>query len=298
MTHADEKAGGNTAHTPGSRLRALLAEGELIMAPGVFDGLSAHLVRRTGFRAGYLTGAGVAASGFGLPDIGLVGGSEMAERAAMITSVLGGIPLIADADTGYGSALNVVRTVRAYEQAGVAAIQLEDQTFPKRCGHLPGKEVIGQDEFVARLGAALEARTDALIVARTDARAVLGLSTAIDRANAYARAGADVIFVEAPRSDAEVAQIAKEVDAPLLINLVQDGLTPDAGPQRLQELGYAIAIYPANLLMAAAKGMIAVLQGMGGRPPEVTATGIEALFQLVGLREWSEIGNAWSHASS
>ena len=298
MTHADERAARGAPATPGSRLRALLAEGELIVAPGVFDGLSAHLVRRTGFRAGYLTGAGVAASGFGLPDIGLVGGAEMAERAAMITSVLCGLPLIADADTGYGSALNVVRTVRAYERAGVAAIQLEDQTFPKRCGHLPGKEVIGQDEFVTRLGAALEARTDALIVARTDARAVLGLSAAIDRANAYARAGADVIFVEAPQSDAEVAQIAKEVDAPLLINLVQGGLTPDAGLQRLRELGYAIAIYPANLLMAAAKGMIAALQGMGGRPPDVTATGIEALFELVGLREWSEIGNAWTPAGS
>jgi 2-methylisocitrate lyase-like PEP mutase family enzyme len=298
MTHADENTGGNTTPAPGGRLRALLAEGELIVAPGVFDGLSAHLVRRTGFRAAYLTGAGVAASGFGLPDIGVVTGSEMAERAGLVTSVLGGIPLIADADTGYGSALNVVRTVRAYEQAGAAAIQLEDQTFPKRCGHLPGKEVIGQDEFLARLGAALEARTDALIVARTDARATLGLSAAIDRANAYARAGADVIFVEAPRSDAEVAQIAKEVDAPLLINLVEGGLTPDGGPQRLQELGYAIAIYPANLLMAAAKGMIAALRDLGGTPPEVNATGIEALFQLVGLREWSAIGDAWTPAST
>jgi 2-methylisocitrate lyase-like PEP mutase family enzyme len=298
MTHADENAagnaGGDTATAPGDRLRALLAEGELVVAPGVFDGLSAHLARRTGFRAAYLTGAGVAASGFGLPDIGLVTGSEMAERASMVTSVLGGLPLIADADTGYGSALNVVRTVRAYERAGVAAIQLEDQTFPKRCGHLSGKEVIGQDEFLARLGAALEARTDALIVARTDARAVLGLSAAIDRASAYARAGADVIFVEAPQSDAEVAQIAKEVDAPLLINLVQGGLTPDGGRQRLQELGYAIAIYPANLLMAAAKGMIAALQELGGTPPDVTATGIAALFQLVGLREWSAVGDAWT----
>jgi 2-methylisocitrate lyase-like PEP mutase family enzyme len=290
MTHTDR----NTAATPGGRLRALLAEGELVVAPGVFDGVSAHLARRTGSRAAYLTGAGVAASGFGLPDIGLVTGSEMAERASMVTSVLGGLPLIADADTGYGSALNVVRTVQAYEKAGVAAIQLEDQTFPKRCGHLPGKEVIGQDEFLARLGAALEARTDALIVARTDARAVLGLSAAIDRANAYARAGADVIFVEAPQSDAEVAQIAKEVDAPLLINLVQGGLTPNGGPQRLQELGYAIAIYPANLLMAAAKGMIAALQELGGTPPDVTATGIAALFQLVGLREWSAVGDAWT----
>src|SRR6202034_1548404 len=163
MTYSD---GTTTPQTPGARLRALLATGELIVAPGVFDGISAHLVRQMGFKAAYLTGAGAAASGFGLPDIGLVTGSEMAERAVMITEAVGELPLIADADTGYGAAINVVRTVRAYERAGVAAIQLEDQTFPKRCGHLPDKEVISQAEFCAKLGAAVDARTDALIVAR------------------------------------------------------------------------------------------------------------------------------------
>src|ERR1700744_3182190 len=253
--------------TPGGRLRALLAEGELIVAPGVFDGISAHLVGRMGFRAAYLTGAGTAASGFGLPDIGLVTGSEMAERAAMMAEAVGDLPLIADADTGYGAPINVVRTVRAYEKAGVAAIQLEDQTFPKRCGHLPDKEVISQAEFVAKLGAALDARTDALIVARTDARAVVGLDAAIDRANAYAQAGAAVLFVEAPRSPAEVERIAKEVDAPLLINLVLDGLTPDCGPEYLQDLGYAIPIRPVDLFAAAAHAMIAALTDLGGTPP-------------------------------
>src|SRR6201996_47978 len=280
--------------TPGARLRALLGTGELIVAPGVFDGISAHLVRRMGFKAAYLTGAGTAASGFGLPDIGLVTGAEMAERAAMMHGAAGDLPLIADADTGYGAAINVVRTVRAYEKAGVAAIQLEDQTFPKRCGHLPDKEVIGAAEFVAKLEAAADARTDALIVARTDARAVLGLDAAIDRANAYARAGADIIFVEAPRTTAEVERIAREVDAPLLINLVVDGLTPDGGPEYLQDLGYAIAIHPVDLFAAAAHAMIAALAELGGTPLGQVGRSPKALFELVGLTEWQAIGDAFT----
>ena len=288
MVYSDDLPG-----PPGARLRALLAEGELIVAPGVFDGISAHLVRRMGFRAAYLTGAGTAASGFGLPDIGLVTGSEMAERAAMMAEATGELPLIADADTGYGAPINVVRTVRAYEKAGVAAIQLEDQTFPKRCGHLPDKEVISQAEFCAKLGAALDARTDALIVARTDARAVLGLDAAIERAQAYAQAGADVIFVEAPRTAAEVERVAKEVDAPLLINLVADGLTPDGGPEYLQDLGYAIAIRPGDLFAAAAHGMIAALEKLGGTMAGEVGWSPRALFELVGLDEWQAIGDAF-----
>src|SRR4051794_25602440 len=181
--------------TPGQRLRALLADTDLIIAPGVFDGMSAALVSRLGFSAGYLTGAGVAASGFGLPDIGLVTATEMAERAGVIAAALGDVPLIADADTGYGAPLNVVRTVREYERAGVAAIQLEDQAFPKRCGHLPDKQLVSEREFLATLAAALDTRIDPdlVIIARTDARAPLGLAAAIERANRYAAAGADVI---------------------------------------------------------------------------------------------------------
>jgi 2-methylisocitrate lyase-like PEP mutase family enzyme len=259
----------------------------------VFDGISAHLARRMGFRAAYLTGAGTAASAFGLPDIGLVTGSEMAERAAMMAEAVGDLPLIADADTGYGAPINVVRTVRAYEKAGVAAIQLEDQTFPKRCGHLPDKEVISQAEFLPKLAAALDTRTDALIVARTDARAVLGLDAAIERANAYAQAGADVIFVEAPRTAAEVERIAKEVDAPLLINLVPEGLTPDGGPEYLQNLGYAIAIRPVDLFAAAAHAMIAALEQLGGTMATEAGRSPQALFQLVGLDQWQAVGNAF-----
>src|ERR1700716_2934632 len=163
------------------RLRDLLAKGELIVAPGVFDGISAQLARRTGHVAAYLTGAGVAASGFGVPDIGLVTATEMADRARMITGALGDIPLIADADTGYGAPMNVARTVREYERAGVAALHLEDQAFPKKCGHLPDKELVGADEFADKLDAALQARTDEdlVIIARTDARGPLGIDEAI-----------------------------------------------------------------------------------------------------------------------
>jgi 2-methylisocitrate lyase-like PEP mutase family enzyme len=289
MTYSAEPAA-----TPGARLRALLDTGQLIVAPGVFDGISAHLAGQAGFKAAYLTGAGTAMSGFGLPDIGLVTGSEMAERAGMIRDAVGDLPLIADADTGYGAAINVVRTVRAYEKAGVAAIQLEDQAFPKRCGHLPGKEVVSEAEFCAKLGAAVDARTDALIVARTDTRAVLGLDAAIDRANAYARAGADIIFVEAPQTPAEVERIAKEVDAPLLINLVLDGLTPDGGPEYLHDLGYAIAIRPTDLLAAATHAMIAALRELGGTPPAVAGRSPKALFELVGLDEWQTLGDRFS----
>src|SRR6202020_2457425 len=248
------------------KLRALLDVGELVVAPGVFDGITAHLARRTGQAAAYMTGAGVAASGFGLPDIGLVTGTEMAERARMLVGVLGEFTLIADADTGYGTAMNVVRTVRLYEQAGVAAIQLEDQVFPKRCGHLDDKHVVDAAEFEQTLAAALDARSDdnLLVVARTDARAPLGLDAAIERANRYAQAGADNIFVEARQKEQESERSGREVDAPLLINLVLGGLTPLESASRLQELGYAIAIHPSNLLMQATFGMLQGLCELNG----------------------------------
>jgi len=283
------------AVSPAGRLRRLLADGELVVAPGIFDGLSAHLVRRMGFPAGYLTGAGVAAAGFGLPDIGLVGMSEMADRVAMVAGVLGEIPLIADADTGYGPPPSVARTVRAYERAGVAAIQLEDQAFPKRCGHLPGKELVSVDEYLGKLGAALDARTDALIIARTDARAVLGLEAAIERGNAYAAAGADVIFVEAPRTVEEMTVIAREIAAPKLVNIVAGGLTPEVDQARLRELGYSIAIYPTTALLAAANAAAAALRGIGGSDPAAgPMSRLEDFFRLVGLDEWFAISEKWS----
>jgi 2-methylisocitrate lyase-like PEP mutase family enzyme len=271
------------------KLRALLDRRELVVAPGVFDGITAHLARRTGQAAAYMTGAGVAASGFGLPDIGLVTGTEMAERARMLVGVLGDVPLIADADTGYGAAMNVVRTVRLYEQAGVAAIQLEDQVFPKRCGHLSDKHVIDAADFEQTLAAALDARDDdnLLVVARTDARAPLGLDAAIERANRYAHAGADVIFVEAPQSIEEIERIAREVQAPLLISLVLGGMTPLESATRLQELGYAIAIHPGEPLARAVLGMLEGLCELnGGNIADYLPTGPAEFFNLVGMAEW------------
>jgi 2-methylisocitrate lyase-like PEP mutase family enzyme len=277
-------------------LRNRIASGQLTVAPGVFDGLSASLVGRIGFDAAYLTGAGVAASGFGLPDIGLVTQTEMTERARMIVRALGDVPLIADADTGYGATLNVVRTVREYESAGVAAIQLEDQAFPKKCGHLPDKELISANEFVAKLRAALDARTDPglMVIARTDARAPLGLDAAIHRANTYADAGADVIFIEAPQSVEEIERISKEVSAPLLLNLVIGGLTPIESSQRLTELGFAIAIHPSLPLASAALAMLTGLAELAGKDPKQWApTKPAEFFNLVGLAEWSAIGERY-----
>ncbi|ARG63853.1 carboxyvinyl-carboxyphosphonate phosphorylmutase [Mycobacterium kansasii] len=274
------------------RLRALLDTRELIVAPGVFDGISAHLTKRTGHVTAYLTGSGVAASGYGLPDIGLVTASEMAERARMIVGVLGDIPLIADADTGYGAPKNVVRTVRSYDNAGVAAIQLEDQVFPKRCGHLPDKRVVDAAVFEQTLAAALDARTDdgLLVVARTDARAPLGLDVAIERANRFAAAGADIVFIEAPQSIGEIERIAREVEAPLLINLVVGGLTPRVPVTRLQELGYAVAIHPGQLARRATAAMLAALCELNGTDPSTHRAGTPTeFFNLVGLAEWSDI---------
>lgn len=281
------------------RLRAALCSGEIIVAPGVFDGISASLTCRLDFRAAYMTGAGVAASGFGLPDIGLLTQTEMAERARMLVSTLGGTPLIADADTGYGAPLNVIRTVREYEAAGVAAIQLEDQAFPKRCGHLPDKELIGAEQFVVKLRAALGARTDPdlVIIARTDARGPLGIDAAIARANAYAEAGADVIFVEAPQGTEEIERIAREVEAPLLINLVAGGLTPLESTARLQELGYAIAIHPSLPLGAATYAMLTALADLAGDDPTALApTNPAGFFNLVGLDEWSRLGEHYEES--
>jgi 2-methylisocitrate lyase-like PEP mutase family enzyme len=251
------------ATTPARRrLRELLDKRELVIAPGVFDGISAQLTKRTGHVAAYMTGAGVAASGFGLPDIGLVTATEMADRVRMIAGALGDVPLIADADTGYGAPMNVVRTVRSYDAAGVAAIQLED--------HL-------------------------LVVARTDARAPLGLDAAIERANRYAEAGADVIFVEAPRDSGEIERIAREVDAPLLINLVLGGMTPLESASRLQELGYAIAIHPSNLLMQATFGMLQSLCELNGSDLATHApTSPADFFNLVGMAEWLELDTKYA----
>jgi len=245
----------------GAKLRRLMAGKGLVLAPGAYDALSAKIIAGLGFESVYLTGYGASASRLGEPDVGLLSMAEMVSHARGIVSAVPGVPVIADADNGYGNALNVGRTVREYEAAGVAAIQLEDQVLPKRCGHMEGKRVVPVEEMVGKLRAAIDARTDPdlVIIARTDARAVEGFAAAIARSQAYRAAGADVIFLEAPVSREELAEVGRFVQAPLLANLIEHGKTPLVGPAELAAMGYRIAIYPLSALYAAAKAVRDVL---------------------------------------
>jgi 2-methylisocitrate lyase-like PEP mutase family enzyme len=245
-----------------TRLRELLRGGDVIVAPGVWDGLSARLVARAGFVAAYATGGGIARS-MGYPDLGLLSLSEIVDRLANIVEHAR-VPVIADADTGYGNALNAQRAVREFEHAGVAALHLEDQTFPKRCGHYDDKAVVPTREMAQKLRAARDAMTDPdiVLIARTDALAVEGLDAAIERAHAYASAGADVIFVEAPVSIEQIETIARRVPQPKLINMFQGGKTPLVPVARLKTLGYQIVIVPSDLQRAAIRAMDDVLAAL------------------------------------
>ena len=229
-------------------LKALIRRPEILLCPGVYDAYLARCVEQAGFEALYMTGAGVSHARLGMPDLGLMSFAEMLDQAGRIADSVD-IPLIADADTGYGNAINVMRTIRAYERAGVAGCHIEDQMMPKRCGHFDEKRVIPLAEMLGKLAAALDARQDEdfIIIARTDARSVLGLDEALERACAYAAAGADVIFVESPRSEAELETIGSSIDAPLLANMVETGLTPLLPAQRLQQLGYSVVIHPGAI---------------------------------------------------
>jgi len=238
-----------------TQLRALLAQEGLITAPGVYDGLSAKIAEAAGVAVLYVSGGAIARS-MGYPDIGLVTLTEMQKRLEEIRAITA-LPLIVDADTGYGNALNVIRTIRAYARSGAAALHIEDQVEPKRCGHYEGKQVVASAEMIQKIQAAVEACGDSglLIIARTDARAVLGLDAAIERGNAYAEAGADMIFVEAPQSVEEIQQIALEVKAPLMINMFWGGKTPLVPAEQLAALGYRIMIIPSDLQRAAIRAM-------------------------------------------
>ena len=227
---------------------------ETLLAPGIYDALSGLIAEQSGARAVYLSGASIAYTRFGRSDVGLVSVSEVYDTLAAVTDRIQ-IPVIVDADTGFGNALNVQRTIRNFERAGAAAIQIEDQSFPKRCGHLDGKILIKQDEMVGKVKAAVDARTasDTLIIARTDARAVEGLQEAIDRAHAYQEAGADILFIEAPRSFDEMKTIRKSfhVSIPLLANMVEGGKTPVKTAKDLKKLGFNIVIFPGGAVRAA-----------------------------------------------
>ncbi len=244
-------------------LKETLARGKFVTAPGVFDMISALAADRLGFSALYMTGYGTVASHLGVPDAGLASYTDMLSRVACIAGATK-TPLIADADTGFGGLLNVDRTVRGYEQAGAAAIQIEDQEFPKKCGHTLGRRVIPLDDMVAKVRVAAEARRsdDFLIIARTDARTALGLDEALRRMEAYSAAGADVLFVESPESEEEMARICRTFDKPLLANIVEGGRTPVLSKERLIELGYSLAIFPATGFLATAAALDSVYRSL------------------------------------
>ena len=283
-----------------NNLKKRIAAGEMIVAPGVYDCVTARLVEQAGYDAAYMTGAGTAAT-LGFPDYGLVGMMEMADNAARIcTSV--SIPIIADADTGFGNELNVTRTVREYARAGVSAIHIEDQEFPKKCGHLDDKRVIALDEFLPKIraAAAVGAEEDVLIIARTDSRATLGFDEAVRRANAALDAGADLAFVEAPVSMEEVAAIPRLVRGPCLLNIVWKGKTPDVSFEDARALGYRMAILPGLLLAGVMEACEAVLEETTrrGRHAELSPNlSVTEIFRRMGADEWDPLRDAFRPAS-
>ncbi len=252
-------------------LRHRIENEGILVAPGAYDALSARMVAEAGFEAVYLTGSGVSYTSLAQPDLALVTEDAMWRKVWEIASAVE-LPIIADADTGYGGIVNVVKTVRDYERAGAAAIQFEDQVFPKRCGHYEGKHVVSTNEMVGKLKAALDARVDAdlLIVARTDARAVNGLEDAISRGQAYAEAGADVVFVEAPRTEDEMRRITRDIGRPCLANMVEGGRTPLLSASQLATVGYRVAIFPNSLTRAfvfMARSLLNLLKEEGTTQP-------------------------------
>ena len=273
------------------RLAELLRAQEPILAPGAYDALTARLIEQAGFPAVYMTGFGTSASLLGRPDVGLLTMSQMVDNARRIAQAVD-VPVIADADTGYGNPLNVIRTVQEYELAGASAIHIEDQIMPKKCGHMENKQVIAAAEMTEKIRAAVEARgsSDFLIIARTDARAVEGLDSALRRARAYREAGADILFVEAPQNEDEVAQVARAFpNVPLLFNWAEGGKTPPMPLERIKELGYRLIIFPISALLTAAKAVRAVLAEIKGEgtPRRIFADGssFREFNEMIGLGE-------------
>jgi 2-methylisocitrate lyase-like PEP mutase family enzyme len=258
-------------------LRHLVEQKNGLVVPGAYDGVSARLVERAGFPAVYMTGYGTSASRLGLPDLGYAGLAEMSDHARNLAAAVA-IPLIADADTGYGNALGVRRTVQAYEAAGVAALHIEDQVAPKRCGHLSGHQVVPLAEFAGKIRAAVDARRDPdlMIIARTDAISAVGFDEALRRGEAAAKAGADVLFIEAPRDEAQVEKVARAFDTPLLYNYASGGRSPMLPFARLRALRYAIIILPVDTLLVATKAMSEFLTALRARD-DVRSLGEHAL---------------------
>ncbi len=275
-----------------TQLRALLRQPGMVIAPGVYDGITARLAQQAGFAAVYMTGAGTSAS-LGYPDFGLLTMTEMVENASILTRSIS-IPVIADADTGYGNELNVTRTVREFEARNVAGIHIEDQVSPKRCGHLEGKEIVPLAEFIAKIRAAVAARQDPdfLIIARTDARAVVGMDEAILRANAALAAGADMAFVEATQTIEEVASVPRLVNGPCLLNVVPGGKTPVFALQQAEMMGYKLAILPGILLkasIAACDLVLGALKETGVPPDPKDGLTVADTFRRFGADEWNAL---------
>jgi len=273
-------------------LRALLREDAMVIAPGAYDGLTAMLVAQAGFPAVYMTGAGTSVS-HGYPDFGLLTMSEMVENAARIVRSVD-VPVIADADTGYGNELNVFRTVQEYERRGVAAIHIEDQVSPKKCGHLDDKEIVSREDYLAKIRAAVAAKRSGqfMIIARTDARAVAGLEEALTRANGALQAGADMAFVEAPQTMEELAAVPQRVAGPCLLNVVRGGKTPEIDLRRAQQMGYKLAIVPGLLLKAvigACDEVLAELKAAQVHPVPRKDMTVREAFNRVGAVEWDAL---------
>jgi 2-methylisocitrate lyase-like PEP mutase family enzyme len=282
--------------TPAARLRTLLDESAPVVAPGAFNALFAKLIAEAGFPAVYLSGAGVANSLLGLPDLGILTQTEIVGIADLVCQAVD-VPVIADGDTGFGGVHNVARTIRQYERAGVAAIQLEDQSFPKKCGHFEGKQVVAPEEMIQRIYAAQEARSGPdgiLIIARTDARAPLGFDEAIDRARRYGEAGADILFFEAPQTEEELARVGSELAGyRLMANMVEFGKTPLLPAERLGELGFSLIIYPGAITRTVVPAARAVLNELKSAGSTVGWLDHMASFQDVNeVLDLSEI-NAW-----
>jgi 2-methylisocitrate lyase-like PEP mutase family enzyme len=276
--------------TPRQTMRALIARQGYTMVPGAYDTLTARLVEQAGFEAVYLTGGGYSrASGY--PDLGLLTLPENVRFIGLTVEAVG-IPVIADADTGYGNAINVIRTVREYEKSGVAAFHIEDQVSPKKCGHYEGKEVIGRAEMIGKIRAAVDTRQDPdlVIIARSDARAVVGLEAAIDRVNAYLEAGADVGFVEAPQNIDELQVVAREVRGPALVNVFEGGKTPMVPARELEAMGFRLGIYPSQTHRAAiraAQRVLAALKADGDtRRIEADLATFQEREDAVGTARW------------
>lgn len=275
-----------------ARLRQLLAGPDMLVAPGAYDGITARLIEQAGFSAVYMTGAGTSAS-FGLPDYGLLTMTEMVGNAARITAATT-LPLIADGDTGYGTELNVVRTVQQHERAGTAGIHIEDQVSPKRCGHLDGKELVSLEEFTAKIRAAVATRRDPdfVVIARTDARSVAGFDEAVQRANAALAAGADVAFVESPQDLAEVRAVPRRVNGPCLLNVVWGGKTPQVDLRDAQAMGYRVAILPGVLLKTvygACDTALAALRETHRHPTPLFDSSVRDAFRRFGSDEWDAL---------